>query len=154
MGEAFKFGYIFGFGHFFAGLYWIGNSFTIEPSVPGWVGYIMVALLSVILAIFIGLVAFGVKYIHKNHNFKTHMINIVISFVVLWSIVEWLRGVVFTGFPWNLTGYIWGFSDVMLQSTAVWGVYGLSIITAFLTFIPFLMLDKKYRLLAQLLLYL
>ncbi|MBL4602426.1 MAG: apolipoprotein N-acyltransferase [Emcibacteraceae bacterium] len=36
----------------------------------------------------------------------------------------------------------------MLQSTAVWGVYGLSIITAFLTFIPFLMLDKKYRLLA------
>ena len=146
--EAFKFGYIFGFGHFFAGLYWIGNSVAVEPTVPDWTGYLMVALLSSILAIFIGLVAFGVKYIHKKHNFNSHMINIVISFVVLWSVAEWLRGVVFTGFPWNLTGYIWGFSDVMLQTTAIWGVYGLGIITAFLAFIPFLMLDKKYRLLA------
>ncbi len=142
--DAFKFGYIFGLGHFFAGLYWIGNSFAVEPDIPNWAGFIMVALLASYLALFIGIVCGAAKYIHRNHTLKTHLINIILSFVTLWSIAEWLRGHLFTGFPWNLSGYIWGFSDIMLQSTAVWGIHGLSLITLIICFIPLVMLKKKY----------
>ncbi|MCF6172930.1 MAG: hypothetical protein L3J44_04010, partial [Campylobacteraceae bacterium] len=49
---AFLTGYVFGIGHFYAGLYWIGNSFAVEPSVPDWAGYFMVFALSSVLAIY------------------------------------------------------------------------------------------------------
>lgn len=142
---AFTYGYIFGIGHFFAGLYWIGNSFAMEPDVPDWAGYLLVLFLAACLAIFTGLVGWGVKKIHARHSLKTHLINIIISFSVLWCLGEWARGGLFTGFPWNLTGYIWGFSDTMLQSTAIFGVFGLSVITTVLCFWPFLVIDQKTR---------
>jgi len=34
-----------------------------------------------------------------------------------------------TGFPWNLPAYGWGASIALLQSTAVFGAYGLSLLT-------------------------
>ncbi|MBT6031768.1 MAG: apolipoprotein N-acyltransferase, partial [Kordiimonadaceae bacterium] len=142
---AFICGYMFGIGHFFAGLYWIGNSFTVEPDVPSWLGYPMVMMLAALLAVFVGLVTLLVKYVHKNHSIKTHRVNVILTFIVAWSISEWLRGHIFTGFPWNLSGYIWGFSDAILQSTAIWGIYGLTTVTMCLSFIPFLMLDKRCR---------
>jgi len=142
---AFSYGYNFGIGHFFAGLYWIGNSFAVEPDVPDWAGYLMVFVLSSLLALFIATVTGLTKYIHKNNSLKLHSLNIVLSFTVLWSVAEWLRGNIFTGFPWNLSGYLWGFSDIILQSTALWGIYGLGVITVFLCLIPLVMFDKKYR---------
>ncbi len=149
--DAFKIGYFFGFGHFYAGLYWIGNSFAVEPSIPDWAGFLMVAALALSLALYSGLVCAIVKYIHKNQSLKTHLLNCVLTFSVTWSIMEWLRGVLFTGFPWNLSGYIWGFSDSLLQSTAIWGIYGLSVITLLLCFVPLFLFDKKSRIIAPVL---
>lgn len=148
--QAFKCGYVFGFGHFFAGLYWIGNSFAVEPAVPDWAGYFMVALLALCLAIFIGVVGYSVGWLHRRHSVKTHLLNITVTFVVIWIMAEWLRSVIFTGFPWNLSGYIWGFSDVLLQSTAVWGIHGSGLIVVFLCFVPFLALEKKYLIISPL----
>ena len=148
--QAFKCGYLFGFGHFFAGLYWIGNSLAVEPAVPDWAGYIMVGLLASCLAIFIGIVGSAVRYLHRRHSVKTHLLNIVVTFVVLWVATEWLRSVIFTGFPWNLSGYIFGFSDVLLQSSAIWGIHGLGLIVVFLCFVPFLALEKKYLIVSPL----
>ncbi|PPR38256.1 MAG: hypothetical protein CFH35_01175, partial [Alphaproteobacteria bacterium MarineAlpha9_Bin5] len=39
--------------------------------------------------------------------------------------------VVLGGFPWNLMGYVWGFSDNMIQVAAVTGVFGMSAVTVF-----------------------
>lgn len=143
--EAFKYGYIFGIGHFFAGLYWIGNSFAMEPDMPDWAGYLLVLVLAACLSVFTGLVGWSIKKIHANHSLNTHLVNIVISFSVFWCIAEWARGFLFTGFPWNLSGYIWGFSNTMLQSTAVFGVFGLSVITMLLCFLPFMMVERRTR---------
>lgn len=148
--EAFSKGYLFGFGHFFVGLYWIGNSTAVEPNVPDWAGYILVAVLSAYLALFIALVAGSIKYFYRNKPLKPYLLSIVISFIVVWSVGEWVRGFLFTGFPWNLSGYILGFSDVMMQSTAIWGSYGQSVIVLMLAFVPFVMLERKWRIIAVL----
>lgn len=144
--QAFYYGFSFGLGHFFAGLYWIGNSVAVEADIPNWLGPIMVAFIALYLSLFPGLVSYLLKSIHRKHTLDKNLYNIAITFVVLWSLSEWLRGLLFTGFPWNLMGYVWGFSDIMLQSTAIWGVYGLGIITLILCMLPFFVLVNYGRL--------
>ena len=94
--RAFLSGYVFGFGHFFAGLYWIGNSFAAEPSLPHWAGFIMVAVLAAYLSVFIALASYGIWYFHHRQTLKENLLHIVVSFVTLWVICEWLRGAMFT----------------------------------------------------------
>jgi apolipoprotein N-acyltransferase len=45
---------------------------------------------------------------------------------VLWVGTEWLRGTLFTGFPWVLLGYSQSDTLAPLQATSVVGIYGLS----------------------------
>ena len=42
---------------------------------------------------------------------------------------EWLRGHVFTGYPWNPLGHVWAFATPLLQGAALFGVYGLGTFT-------------------------
>ena len=53
-----------------------------------------------------------------------------LAFALLWALAEWLRGHVLTGFPWNLIGYAWFDWKPVLQSVSVFGIYGLSLLTA------------------------
>src|SRR6185437_5937257 len=53
----------------------------------------------------------------------------VFVFTAVYSIAEWLRGHILTGFPWNIPGYGWGASLGVMQSTALIGVYGLTVLT-------------------------
>ncbi len=47
---------------------------------------------------------------------------------VVWTVFEWLRGHILTGFPWNLIGESFTGSDALLQVAALVGAYGLSFI--------------------------
>ena len=51
-----------------------------------------------------------------------------LAFAALWSLSEYARGHLFTGFPWNLAGYGWAFSDSMSQSAAFIGICGPSVV--------------------------
>jgi apolipoprotein N-acyltransferase len=55
---------------------------------------------------------------------------------VFWVALEWLRGTILTGFPWNLIGTVWMFSDAMIQPAAWVGVHGLSFATVLLAALP------------------
>jgi len=73
------------------------------------------------LAIFTGL-AFLIAA--QARAFKTR----VVLFIVAWSALEWVRGTILTGFPWNLIGQSWAGSEALSQSAAIFGVYGLSFV--------------------------
>ena len=55
-----------------------------------------------------------------------------LTFSTIWLLVEYARGHLFSGFPWNLAGYSFGFSDVSLQLASVLGAYGLTFFTVLL----------------------
>jgi apolipoprotein N-acyltransferase len=47
-----------------------------------------------------------------------------------------LRGVLFTGFPWNLLGTVWAFASLPIQAAAWIGVHGLTLVTVLLALAP------------------
>jgi apolipoprotein N-acyltransferase len=89
-------GWAFGVGQFVVGLNWIATAFTYQAAMPAWLGWVAVLLLSLYLAIYPALAA-GLGWRFGRHN----RLAFLLVLAGAWSITEWLRGTMFTGFPWN-----------------------------------------------------
>jgi apolipoprotein N-acyltransferase len=57
-------------------------------------------------------------------------------FVLIWLLVEFARGHLFTGFPWNLAGYAFAATDVTIQMASLVGAYGLTAFAVLLGALP------------------
>jgi apolipoprotein N-acyltransferase len=121
--RAFWTGWWFGVGHFIPGFYWIANSMLTDPWRFGWMIPFAVGGLSAFMAVFVGLAAGLARSVWMPGPGR------VLALGGAWIIGEWLRSWVLTGFPWNLLGYSWGFSDSMMQAAAWTGAWGLSLMT-------------------------
>lgn len=119
--KLFFLGWWFGLGHFTAGLYWITYALSVDLESFWWL--IPFALFGIpsILALFTGL-TFSLT---KLWPFKG--ISRACAFAAIWVAMEWIRGHIFTGFPWNLLGYAWAFNLEISQAASLIGVYGLSL---------------------------
>lgn len=117
-------GYAFGLGHFAAGLYWIGNSFLAQSEVPASLAPVAVALLVAYLAVYPALAGWLYRL-----RMPSGWLSRALFFAALIALSEYLRGVLFTGFPWNVSGSLWAPAPAMMQSAALWGVYGLGFLT-------------------------
>ena len=127
---AFAVGWWFGLGHFLVGFYWVGKAFTIAD-VGVAAGIIAVSFLASASALATGAVALA------SYSFGLAGIGQVAVFAILWTLAEWGRSfLVLGGFPWNLIGYVWGFSDEMIQVAALIGVFGISAVTVFAAAAP------------------
>ena len=89
-------GWAFGFGQFAVGLNWIATAFTFQAKMPPSLGWLAVVLLSAYLAVYPALAA-GVARRFWNEN----RVALLLLLAGAWAITEWLRGTLFTGFPWN-----------------------------------------------------
>jgi len=120
--KIFWLGWWFGLGHFTVGLYWIAFALAVDLGTFWWV--IPFALFGIpsILGLFTGL-SFALTKAWPYNG-----ISRAFAFSALWVGVEWLRGHLLTGFPWNLTGYGWAFSLEMMQTVSLVGTYGLSLL--------------------------
>lgn len=116
-------GFAFGFGQFAIGLHWIGYAFLVDADAHAWQIPFVAVLFPGGLALF-----FAVAAAAAARFWKTGL-GRIFALTVAYSLAEWLRGHILTGFPWNLPGYAWSASLAVLQSTALFGVYGLSLLT-------------------------
>jgi apolipoprotein N-acyltransferase len=119
-------GWAFGFGQFLAGLYWVGYAFTVDAQGHAWQIPFVAVLLPGGLALFPAAACAGFAWVWRPGGGR------ILLFAACYAVAEWLRGHILTGFPWNLSAYSWGASLAILQSTAVIGAYGLSILTVLL----------------------
>jgi len=128
-GQAFKLGFVFGFGFFSFGLSWVYVAIHVYGETPAWLGIIMTALFAAYLALFIAIQGWlGARLIHR-YNIP-FMIEALIILPVLWLLFEWIRGWFLTGMPWLHLGY--AFSMPPLSGYApVLGVYGVSFVSIF-----------------------
>jgi len=136
--QGFWLGWLFGFGFFLAGLYWV--TFAMFVDLAAWWWFIPVALLAGPGALAFYIAVFGLSMFEVFKRFPGGAP--VFMFAALWSILDFLRGVLFTGFPWNATGYAWMSSLAVSQNLSWAGVHGLGLITVLCAALPvFYMLD-------------
>jgi apolipoprotein N-acyltransferase len=143
--RAFGLGWAFYFGQFLIGWHWIVYPFLIYPDVNLW-QVPFASLLPAGVALF-GALACGVAMVFWQNGPGR-----IFVFAVLMAGSEWLRGHLFTGFPWNLSAYGWGASLAVLQSASLMGAYGLSFLTILLGAALAELAARRWRLPATLLL--
>jgi apolipoprotein N-acyltransferase len=121
--HAFAVGWAYGFGLFLVGLHWIGYAFLVDADAHGWELPFVAILFPGGLGLFFAAGAFVCMLRWRPG------VQRIFLFALVFAVIEWLRGHVLTGFPWNLPAYGWGASLGVLQSAAVFGAYGLSLLT-------------------------
>lgn len=121
-GPAFWIGWAFGFGYFTVSLHWLGAAFFVDGDLFLWALPIGILGLPAFLAIFW---AFGTAFAHLFWSDYAQRIFALAAFIALF---EFLRGIVLTGLPFNVPGYVLTAHPYLMQSTAYLGVHGLSFI--------------------------
>lgn len=121
--SAFGLGWCFGFGYFATSLYWVGFAFFVEPETFAVLMPFAVSALPAGLALFWGAAAAAAITLWQPSG-----IGRAAVLAVMLTGGEWLRGHLFTGFPWNAPGYAAGALDGLAQAAAAVGVNGMTLL--------------------------
>lgn len=117
--------FFFGLGLFGAGVSWIYVSLHVYGGMS-----VMLAIIATIgfcsfLALFSALFGAGAWYARDNGRLLC-----IVALPACWVATEWMRGVIFTGFPWLAVGYSQTFPSPLAGYVPVLGVYGVSLVVA------------------------
>ena len=117
----FLYGWTFGFGYFVTNLYWISISLTFDQSFKFLIPFTLVLIPS-FLAVFYGLISYFFAVLNPKS-----IISSFLSFSLIFGVIEFLRGIILTGFPWNLIVYSFSNQIEILSITSIIGTYGLNL---------------------------
>jgi apolipoprotein N-acyltransferase len=121
--SAFWLGWLAGLGYFGVSTWWIGEPFLVDVATYGWMAPFAVVLMAGGLSLFWGVGGLIYRALRPRSAWK------VLVFAGVFSGLEWLRGHILTGFPWDLPGESWRAGSAPSQAAALVGAYGLTWIT-------------------------
>ena len=116
-------GWSFGLGFFLGGTSWVYVSLSVFGAMPWWLAAPATALFCAVLALFPAL-ACG---LYGRWRPATSL-GRSLHFAGLMALAEWLRGWLFTGFPWLSLGYSQTPPSPLAGYGPLLGVYGLSLL--------------------------
>ncbi|MGI3899484.1 MAG: apolipoprotein N-acyltransferase [Janthinobacterium lividum] len=135
--SAFGAGWWWGFGYFAAGLYWLGAAFLVDPDKTAWLMPFGVLGLPAVLGVYSGL-AFALA----RAAWMAGAGRLLVLTLAL-TVMEVLRGILFTGFPWNDLGMTLGTNLVLAQVASVVGLHGLTALSVLLFAAPATLADRR-----------
>jgi apolipoprotein N-acyltransferase len=119
-----RLGFAFGLGLFGAGISWIYVALHDYGDMPMPLALPATALFAAFLALFTALAGYAQARFAASNRLRTMLVM-----PATWVSVEWLRGMIFTGFPWLTLGYAHSGSP-LAGYAPLSGVYGVSLAAA------------------------
>lgn len=118
--QAFRIGAWYGAGLFAVGIHWLWNSVHVIGQAPLWLALLVLLALVAIMALYHGLALWLAVRLAPAGPLRW-----LVTFPAAWTLVEWLRGWLASGFPWFSLGYAATDSPLAVLAPLV-GVHGLS----------------------------
>lgn len=115
-------GFAAGTAHFATGLYWITEAFLVDIARHGWMAPFALAGMAA------GLALFWVLPFWLTGRARLGLAGTAVALAGLWTLSDFARAHVLTGFPWALTGYVWVETPVA-QGAALAGPHALGFLT-------------------------
>jgi len=128
--SAFLRGWLAGVGYFLLSLFWLTEPFQVNAVQQGWMAPIALAVVTAGMALFWGLAALAYRVLAPRGVAR------VVVFAGALAALEWLRGHILTGFPWDLPGESWRAGSPLSQAASAVGAYGLTGITLVIASAP------------------
>jgi apolipoprotein N-acyltransferase len=130
--RAFADGWWWGWGFYISGLYWFCIALLTDAEKFAWAIPFTLFGLNAVIALYPALACLLFYILFPRRESACGSVARVCGFSFIWLAVEYARGHLFSGFPWNLAGYSFGFSEASLQLASVVGAYGLTLFTILL----------------------
>ncbi len=136
--QSFFLGWFAGLIYFAVSLYWVTISMHQYGGLPWAASVFFMLLLSAYLAIYVGCFTTLIHFSKKS---------LLVVAPLGWAALEYLRGHLLTGFPWNALGYSQYRNLPLIQIADITSVYGVSALIVFINVAIFLVVrmawDKK-----------
>ena len=138
---SFLLGWLFGFGYFVAALHWIGFAFLVDADAYLWMMPFAVAALAA------GMALFWAAAVATSLNLANRGLPLFFTAPLCFAGFEWLRGHIFTGFPWAVPGLAADGMGGVAQLASLIGMNGLTLIIVLWAMVPlgFLQGDRFSR---------
>ena len=117
-------GFAFGLGYFLVGVSWVYVSLHDFGAMPALLAAILTLLFCAILALYPAITG----WLYRALGTRSMLVTLA-ALPALWTLSEWLRGWVFTGFPWIALGYAQVPSSPLAGYVPILGVYAASFAT-------------------------
>lgn len=130
-------GWWFGFGYFAASLWWIANALLVEADLFAWAIPLAVLAIPAGLALFWGLAMVVARLVWSDGPERILLVAVTLG------IAEYLRGTIFTGFPWNMPGQALMAHPLGMQSAAIAGTYGVNAAAIFTYLAPAVLVHAR-----------
>lgn len=136
---SFATGWLFGFGYFVGGLWWLGAAMMVDAA--NFAVFIPLAVLGLpaILAIYFGLATVLARLFWSDSAYR------VLALAGSLALFEYLREILFTGFPWNEIGVMAAPVPLLMQTSSLVGVHGLTLFAVIVFSSPAVFADRWGR---------
>ena len=118
-------GFCYGLGFFLAGVSWVYVSLHDVGGMAAPIAIAATVLFCAYLALFPALAGYGYSRLAKADAYRNALLA-----AGLWTLTEWLRGWLFTGFPWLALGYSQTPPSPLAGYAAVLGSTGIGFLVA------------------------
>ena len=119
----------YGFGFFFFGNYWIAYSLTFDETFK-----LLIPISLILIPLFLSLF-FSLPILLIGNSCDKNISSIFLISLTF-SLADFLRSNIFTGFPWNIWGYSLSWSIESLQILHTIGLFSLNLLIITFFFLP------------------
>ena len=123
-----RLGFLAGLVHFSTLLWWISPTISRYGSLPGWASWPVLGLLVCYLAVYPAVWSGLIGHWTAGRSGRPSPLALAGT----WTLLEWIRGHAFSGFPWAYLAYSLEPAPCLIQTAEIWGPYGLTFLVVLL----------------------